>query len=347
MKKTILLLNILISSIGFSQIGGENTYQFLDLDFNSRSMALGGDFVLANDDDINLSVANPASISDKMDKHLSLNHAIYPSGINYGQIVYGKCYQNLGTFTGHLRYVAYGSMQRYDEFGIEQGTFTGGDYALGLGYAKKLNKYFSIGGNFNFIFSHLESYNSFGIATDVSVKFYDEETNITAVVIARNIGYQLKGYTEGNHEPMPTELLAGISYKFHHAPFRLSLMGHDLSKWDLSYNIPGAVETYDALTGDTIPVPSASFVEKLFRHINFGVEIIPTKNFSIRLGYNVNRRLSLGVENRMGISGFSGGVGFKIKKFEFDYGISFYSASGISNMFTITTNLNEFYRKKS
>jgi len=346
MKKLILFLSLLISLASTSQIGGQNTYQFLDLDFNSRSMSLGGDFALAVDGDINLSVANPASITDKMDNSLSLNHAIFPSGINYGQIAYGKNFEKLGTFTGHLRYVAYGSLKRYDEFGVAQGTFTAGDYALGIGYAKKLNEYFSIGGNFNLIFSHLESYESFGIGVDISTQFHDPKSNITAVVIARNIGYQIIGYTPDNHEDMPTELLAGISYKFHHAPFKISLMGHDLSTWDLSYNIPGAVETYDVLTGDTIPVPSAGFVEKLFRHVNFGVEILPTKNFSIRLGYNINRRLALGVENRMGISGFSAGVGFKIKKFEFDYGISFYSASGISNMFTITTNLNEFQRKK-
>ena len=346
MKKIILFLSIFISLAGFSQIGGQNTFQFLDLDFNSRSMALGGDFVLVNDDDINLAVSNPASITDKMNNNLSLNHAVFPSGINFGQIVYGKTIKDLGTFTGHLRYVTYGSMQRYDQYGVEQGKFTAGDYALGIGYAKKLNDYFSIGGNFSLIFSHLESYKSFGIGADVSMNFYDPKSNITAVVIARNIGYQIRGYTSGNHESLPTELLAGISYKFHHAPFRLSLMTHDLTKWDLSYNVPGAVETYDVLTGDTIAVPTAKFFEKLFRHVNFGIEILPTDNFAIRLGYNFNRRIALGVANRMGVSGFSGGVGFKIKKFEFDYGISFYNSAGISNMFTITANLNKFQRGK-
>ena len=112
-----------------------------------------------------------------MDKHLSLNHAIFPSGINYGQIVYGKTINDLGTFTGHLRYVTYGSMKRFDEFGVEQGTFTAGDYALGIGYSKKLNDYFSIGGNFNLIFSHLESYSSFGIGADISAQFYDPKSH--------------------------------------------------------------------------------------------------------------------------------------------------------------------------
>ena len=346
MKKVIIIFLVLVSNFAFSQIGGEHAYQFLDLDFNSRSMALGGDFVLANDGDINLTVANPAAVSSKMNKRLSLNHAIFPSGINYGQIVYGKNTSKHGTFTAHMRYVSYGKFARMDEFGIEQGNFTAGDYAIGIGYGHQLNKYFSIGANFNTILSHYESYSSFGLATDVSTMFHDEKSNITAVVIARNIGYQLKGFTKSNNEPLPLELLAGISYKFHHAPFRISMMGHDLMDWDLSYNVPGSTETIDALTGDTIPVFKAKFPEKLFRHINFGLEIAPNDNFSIRLGYNYNRRKSLGIEGRIGISGFSAGVSFKIKKFEFDYALAVYSSAGASNMFTITTNLNEWYNKE-
>ena len=346
MKKGLLFLSIIVSVFNYAQIGGENAYQFLDLDFNSRSMALGGDFAVVNDGDINMSVANPAMISDKMEKNLSLNHAIFPSGINYGQLVYGINTEKLGMITTHMRYVSYGKFTRTDQNGIEQGTFTAGDYSIGAGYGKQLNKYFSIGANVNMIFSQYESYFSFGLGTDVSTMFYDEKSNITAVVMARNVGFQLKGYTKGNKEPLPIELLAGISYKFHHAPFRLSMMAHDLNNWDLSYNIPGATETIDALTGDTIPVFKASFAEKLFRHLNFGVEIAPTDNFAIRLGYNFTRRKNLGIENRMGIAGFSAGVGFKIKKFEFDYALAVYSSAGASNMFTITTNLNEWYRKE-
>ncbi|HIP35990.1 MAG TPA: type IX secretion system protein PorQ [Crocinitomix sp.] len=346
MKKIGLLsIFFLHFNLSFSQIGGENTYQFLDLDFNSRSMALGGDFALANDGDINLAVANPAMISDKMDARLSLNHAIFPSGINYGQVVYGKKIKQK-MFTTHLRYVEYGKFTRTNAQGIEEGKFTAGDYALGVGYGHQLNKYFSVGGNFNLIFSHLESYTSFGVSTDMTAQFYDEKSNVTAIIIARNIGYQIKSYTKKNKEPLPIELLAGVSYKFLHAPFRLSLMVHDLNRWDLSYNIPDAQPTIDVLTGDTIPVPKAKFTEKLFRHLNFGVEILPTNNFSIRLGYNFNRRKSLGVEGRMSIGGFSAGVGFKIKKFEFDYALAIYSSAGTSNMFTITTNLNEWRRKR-
>lgn len=345
MKKIGILLIFFWSLQVFGQQGGLHTYQFLDLDFNARAMSLGGDFNVVKDDDIDLAVSNPALITPKMDKNLSLNHFFYPSGINYGQLAFGKTFEKLGTFVGHLRYVSYGKFTRTNELGIEEGSFTAGDYALGVGYGKQLNKYFSIGGNFNMILSHYESYSSFGLGGDIATTFFDEKTNITATLVARNIGYQIKGFTKKNHEPLPTEVLAGISYKFHHAPFRLSVMGTDLTNWDLTYNDPSLQPTIDQLTGDTIPVPKANFAQKLAYHTNFAVEILPTENFFIRIGFNYQRRNGLGVENRKAAGGLSFGLGLKVKKFGFNYGISFYSVAGISNAFGINYNLTESKKK--
>jgi len=344
MKLNFLILFSLLNLAVLSQTGGTNSWQFLDLDFNARSLSLGGDYIALKDGDLNLAISNPASITKEMDNKMTLNHFFHPSGINYGMAAYAKNFEKIGTFTGHLRYVSYGRFTRTDASGIELGTFTAGDYALGVGYAKQLNKYFSIGGNFNAIFSHYESYSAFGVSADVATMFYDEKSNITISLIARNIGYQFKGFTSKNHEPLPTEVLAGISYKFHHAPFRLSIMGTDLTQWDLTYNDPALQPTIDQLTGDTIPVPRASFAQKLAYHTNFGLEILPTENFFIRIGFNYQRRNSLGVIDRMSVGGFSFGIGLKIKKFAFNYGIAFYSAAGASNVFSITTNLSEWRR---
>ncbi|MBI3133869.1 MAG: type IX secretion system protein PorQ [Bacteroidetes bacterium] len=346
MKISFAFSALFFSLLLSAQTGGTHTWQFLDLDFSARSLALGSDFIPLKDGDINLAVTNPASITKEMDNNLSMNHFIYPAGINYGMLAYGKNFEKLGTFTGHLRYVSYGKFARTDVNGVQQGTFTAGDYALGAGYAKELNKYFSIGGNFNVLFSHYESYTSFGVAADIATLFHDDKSNISISLVARNVGYQFKGFTKKNHEPLPTEVLAGISYKFHHAPFRLSLVGTDLTRWDLTYNDPNLQPTIDQLTGDTIPVPTAGFVQKLAYHTNFGLEILPTENFFIRVGFNYQRRNAMGVVDRMGIAGFSFGVGFKVKKFAFNYGIAIHSAAGISNVFSITTNLNEWKRRE-
>lgn len=347
MKKIVLFASLLLSCTSFAQQGGLYSYQFLDLDFNARSMALGGDFIAVKDNDIDLAVSNPAMISAEMHNHVSLNHFFYPAGINYGQVAYARNFEKVGTFVGHLRYVSYGKFTRMDETGIEQGTFTAGDYALGAGYGKGLNKFFSIGANVNMIFSHYETYTSFGMAADMAAMFHHPDANLTASLVARNIGYQFKGYTTKSHEPLPIEVLMGVSYKFHHAPFRLSLIGTDLTNWDLTYNDPTLEPTVDQLTGDTIPVPKASFMTKLGYHTNIGLEIVPKKeNFYFRLGFNFARRNGLGVDNRKGVGGFSSGFGIKIKKFAFNYGISFYSAAGISNSFGVTWNLNEVKQRR-
>jgi len=118
LKSKFLFFVFFIGAYSHAQIGGESTYQFLDLDFSARSLALGGDYISLKDGDINLAVANPASINEKVDGNLALNHFVFPAGINYGQFAYGKTTEKHGTFTGHLRYVSYGQFTRTDETGV-------------------------------------------------------------------------------------------------------------------------------------------------------------------------------------------------------------------------------------
>ncbi len=343
--KITILFFLCIGSVR-AQIGGQHAFQFLDLDFNARAVALGGDYIVSKDNDLNLAVANPSLITDKMDKNVAFNQAFYPSGINFGQLVLGKKIKSYGVFTGHLRYVAYGKFQRTDVTGQNIGKFSAGDYAVGIGYGKTLNERISIGANLNFIFSHYESYIALGTSIDFGATFYNADKNFTATILARNVGFQFKGYTKKNREPLPIEILAGISYKLSHAPFRFSLMGHDLTDWDLSYNVPGLEPTVDQITGDTIAVPKASFAEKVFRHINIGVEILPTDHFSIRLGYNYDRRKTFVIEDRISITGFSAGIGFRLKKLDFNYSVAFMSPAGSTNMISVTSNFGNWRRKK-
>lgn len=345
MLKILSTLFLFFSFVVLGQVGGETTYQFLDLDYTARSVGLGGDFMAVRDNDINLTVSNPANIEESMNNQLALNHFFYPGGINYGSLIFGKKFEKIGMYTGHLRYVNYGRFTRTDVNGVEQGNFTAGEYALGFGYGKKLNKFFALGINLNAIFAHYESYSSFGIGGDVAFQFHSDEQNFSANLVARNIGYQIKGFTKANHEALPLELLLGLSYKFQHAPFRLSMILTDLTEWDISYNDPTWVPTIDPLTQDTIPTPEASNVQKVFYHTNFGVEILPNENLSLRLGFNYQNRDALGVPGRKILTGFSAGFGFNTSKFNFNYGLAFRSAAGVTNVFGITTKFDAWVKR--
>ncbi len=345
-KKTVLLLLILgIVTSSFSQIGGQHAFQFLDLDFNARSTALGGDFGALNDNDINLAIVNPASVSESMNRNVALNHAFYPAGISIGQLMLGHQFNKIGMVVMHLRYANYGRFIQRDIAGVETGKFTAGDYSFGASYGKKLNERFSIGANLNVLLSQYESYFAIGAGIDFSAMYHHPEKQFTAVVTARNVGVQLKNYTKGNREPLPVELLAGVSYKLPHAPFRLNLTAHDLNHFDLTYNDPNAEPTIDDFSQDTIPVYKASIAEKIFRHVNLGIEILPTETFFIRIGYNFDRRQTFNIVNRTTISGFSGGFGFKVKQLHVNYSVAFYSPAGANNMLSVTSNFGDWKRK--
>lgn len=347
MKKLLfpILVILCISINTFGQIGGQHAFQFLDLEFNARSTALGGDFGTVNDNDINLSIVNPASINRTMHQNVAINHSFYPAGINIGQLMLGYNFKKLGPVVMHLRYANYGQFKQTDITGVETGKFTAGDYALGVSYGKKLNERFSIGGTVNMLISQYESYLAIGTGVDFSAMYHNPEKQLTAVVSARNVGLMFKSYSKSNREPLPTELLASISYRLPHAPFRFSLTLHDLNRFGLSYVDPNAQVTIDDFTQDTIPIAKAGIAEKIFRHVNFGIEIIPTETFFIRLGYNFDRRQTFTIENKTTISGFSGGFGFKVKKLHINYSVAFYSPAGTSNMLSITSNFAEWNRK--
>ncbi len=51
------------------------------------------------------------------------------------------------------------------------------------------------------------------------------------------MGAQLSPYVEGGEkEPIPFEIQAGVSKRFKHVPFRLSIDAIQLQNWNLAYN---------------------------------------------------------------------------------------------------------------
>jgi hypothetical protein len=66
MKKTIALLILFITSFSYAQIGGTFAFPFLSLTYNARAAGLGGQFVTAKDNDINIGIANPSLLHASM-----------------------------------------------------------------------------------------------------------------------------------------------------------------------------------------------------------------------------------------------------------------------------------------
>jgi hypothetical protein len=345
-KLTLLFSALLISGNLFSQTGGNNTYEFLNLPASARIAALGTNFLAAGDGDINLAIANPSVIGENINNQLSLNFVDYFGDVNYGMVAYSKTFKKAGSFASSLQFINYGRFLEADETGLTYGNFSGGEYALNIGWGRKLDKHFLLGANLKFIYSHLEKFNSFGMAVDVAGSYFHEKSGFMASVIFKNIGRQLKPYIKGSIDPLPFEIQIGLSQRFNKLPLRYSIVYNHLEKFDLTYTNPLS-SNVDPVSGDTITRSKFDvFADKLMRHFVLGLEFYPHKRFYISLGYNYQRRAELRTEFKKGIVGFSIGCGIHVYKFHISYCWSKYHLAAAPNTFTVTTNISEWFSKK-
>jgi len=342
MRNLIVLLFLLLPVLAFSQTGGQHVFPFLDLPYSARAVSLGRTFITAYDNDLNTGIQNPAALNSKMDNSIGVSQALLAGGINHGMVSYAKDFENVGTGAAHLRYVAYGKMDRYNELGIKEGTFSAGDFVLGASLGRAINERLSIGATINIIWSQLESYNSMGLSLDLAGMYRSENAQTTVSAVVRNAGFQLTTYTSKNRAPLPIQALLGVSHKLAHAPFRFSLVAHHINTWDLTYNDPNVKPTKDPLTGEIIPVEKAGFGEKLGRHFTFQVEALIGNVVRIRGAFDYNQRREMLVTKRPGMGGFSFGAGLQFKRFALDYGLFIYSSAGFNNMLTLRTDFDQW-----
>ena len=150
---------IVFSSISIvqAQLGGESTYQFLNLMSSPRQAALGGKVLTNVDYDVTQAIYNPATINIEMDNQLAINYSSYLGDIRYGTAAYAYTVdRRTQTFHVGMTYVDYGSFDGYDENGVSTGTFTGNEAALSVGYARQIGySDFYFGANLKFITSKL------------------------------------------------------------------------------------------------------------------------------------------------------------------------------------------------
>jgi len=350
MRSFILFLAFISLSIPLgAQTGGRSVFQFLQLAPSARVSALGGSLITVRDGDVNLAFANPALLNPQMHHSLSFSHNLHLAGIQNGYAAYGHFVPKWDlTLHGGVQYVSYGTFEATDEIGNVTGDFNASEYSLTLGAGKQLYERLAVGANLRFVTSQLESYNSAGLVGDLAATFFDTSARFTLSFVMNNIGGQLAAYRPGNPEKVPFDMLLGVSHRLRYLPFRLSVIYHDLHRWNILYDDPNTEESGSFL-GETPEVSDFGlFVDNLFRHFVFSGEFLFGRNEPLRLrfGYNHQIRKELSVDNFRSLSGFSFGVGVKINRFRIDYGRGIYHFAGGLNHFTLSTNLSEFSHKR-
>ena len=332
---TILFLFLVTSML--SQVGGEATYQFLNLVSSPRQAALGGKVLTNVDYDVTQALYNPATINVEMDNQIALNFSNYLGGITYGTAAYAYTVdRRTQTFHLGMTYINYGDFDGYDENGISTGSFTGSEAALSLGYSLQVGRSdFYFGANIKIITSKLDQYTSLGAAADLGLIYINEDMDFNAAIAVRNLGSQITTYA-GLNEPLPFEVDFGMSQTLENVPLRWHVTLENLQKWPLARPNPARI-TSD-LDGNQTE-EKIGFLNKTLRHLILGAELFPERGFNVRLGYNFRRAEELRILEQRNFSGLSFGFGIKLNKMRFSYTHARYSSASNASFFGLQIDL--------
>ena len=337
LKKIIVTFCLLFNILAQAQVGGEATYQFLNLVSSPRQAALGGKVLTNVDYDVAQALFNPATINVEMDNQFALNYTSYLGGISYGTAAYAYTFdRRTQTFHAGVTYINYGSFDGYDEAGNSTGTFSGNETALSFGYALQIGySDFYFGANAKLITSKLEQYNSFGVAADLGLLYINEDLGFHAALAVRNFGTQLTTYA-GLQEKLPFEVDFGMSQSLENVPIRWHITLENLQEWPLAR--PNPARSTSDLSGNQTD-DKTGFLGQVMRHSIFGAEIFPEGGFNIRLGYNFRRAEELRIVDQRNFSGLSAGFSIKMNKMRFSYTHAKYTSAANANFFGLQIDL--------
>ncbi len=337
---------ILASNTATAQIAGNTVLSALNLAPNARVAGIGFNYLPVADNDINVAFGNPSFINASLHNALSINFINHFAGTNYGSVAYGRTFEKFGSYVFGMQYVNYGKFTRYDEAEVEDGTFHAADYVFHIGWGRALDSNFSIGVNFRPVLSQYDYYTALALSFDIAGSYVNNSKSFASTLMARNVGAQIVTFG-GKREKLPFELSAALSYKLQKAPFRFYLSANELQRWNLRYSDTlNPTYTVDPFTGErTDEKAFKGFIDNLFRHFDVAVEFCPGNVFNIWLGYSYRQSKEMQTADITNMSGFSYGVGLRVKRINIGYARNNYHLGQAPNTISVSTNLERFFKK--
>lgn len=308
--RTILSSLFIVFILAASFISGQTTYDFLRVDMSARAAALGGSFV-TNNDDVDVLFYNPAGMSFLEKDPVSFSFVKHLMDINLFSLAFSTEFENIGRFGTAIKYINYGTFDEADEFGNRTGEFNAGELAFLVGYTNEFSENFYYGANAKFIYSSIADKSSSAVGLDLGINYEFPKQRLNLAAAVMNLGTQVSSYID-TKEDLPLDVIIGVSKRLENVPVRLSLDFHRLNK--------ERDEFYQHFKGFTI-----------------GAEFYLSEVFTLRLGYDNERRSELKVGSTSGIAGFNGGLGVKVSEYLFSYGYSSLGSIGAMHRIGLST----------
>lgn len=311
MKRVVFVAIMAVSVLLATAQESQTVYNFLRLPVSAHAAALGGDNSTLVEDDASLVFHNPALANNVTDRTLNLNVMTYMEGATTASASFLKAAGERGTWGVMGQFMSYGSMKETSAAGQQTGDFSAKDIAVGGSFAYAMSEHFSGGVTAKMVASYIGQYNSLGAAVDLGLNYYDAKSELSASLVARNLGGQLKAY-EDDFERMPLDVQLGFSKRLLRSPLRLSASLVRLNDWEYG----------------------------LGKHIVVGADLILSPQFYIAAGYNALRAAEMKIEETDGASahgaGLSLGAGLLLERIKLSVAYAKYHVSASSLLFNIS-----------
>ena len=311
MKRVVFVAIMAVSVLLATAQESQTVYNFLRLPVSAHAAALGGDNSTLVEDDASLVFHNPALANNVTDRTLNLNVMTYMEGATTASASFLRAAGERGTWGVMGQFMSYGSMKETSAAGQQTGDFSAKDIAVGGSFAYALSEHFSGGMTAKMVASYIGQYNSLGAAVDLGLNYYDAKSELSASLVARNLGGQLKAY-EDDFERMPLDVQLGFSKRLLRSPLRLSASLVRLNDWEYG----------------------------LGKHIVVGADLILSPQFYIAAGYNALRAAEMKIEETDGASahgaGLSLGAGLLLERIKLSVAYAKYHVSASSLLFNIS-----------
>lgn len=311
MKRVVLAIVITISVLSAKAQESQTVYNFLRLPVSAHVAALGGDNITLTDDDASLIFHNPALIMGVTDRTLNLNLMTYMEGSTTASTSFVRAVGEHGTWGVNGQFMNYGTMKETTATGQQTGEFSAKDMAVGGSFAYALSERFSGGITAKFVASYIGQYSSLGAAVDLGINYYNTDNELSASVVARNLGGQLSAY-EDDFERIPLDLQLGVTKRLIGSPLRLSASLVRLNDWE----------------------------HGIGHHVVIGADLLFSSQFYVAAGYNALRASEMKISEADGASahgaGLSIGAGLTLQRLQLHVAYAKYHVSTASLLFNIS-----------
>lgn len=335
MRHIVLMVCCLLLAVPVAVLAqeGKTSFDVLNLPVSSHINALGGNNISIIEEDVTVMYHNPALMGQEMSMQAAVNYMRYVAGINIGGVSYAQAVREHGTWAAGLQYAGYGSMKLADATGVVSGTFSAKDLLVSGLYSHDITGSLRGGIHAKLLYSSYESYSAMALFFDLGLNYYFADRDLSLSLVVKNLGGQLKKY-ETQNIAMPWDIQLGLSKTLRNVPFRFSMTAQHLNKWHLPY------EKINDNTGE-LEVKD-KFMSNLFRHLVFGIDYIPSRNFYLALGYDYKKKGDMAVAGRRILSGFTAGVGIRVKMFGIDLSFAQHHANGFTFMANFRADISQF-----